>query len=192
MPFRLRRTVLSLSLLQALLGLAACQQLPVMSRAAEPPIYQRERFQSAAPYWRAYPAEGTAVCEGVRQALLSQGYLVTGHSALALSARKFFRPEPGEGVELAIHVTCVNQPGDKPGGIAYVTAWQDHFVTKKNANAASLGVNAVGSISLPLSAADDALVKVGVEMIEDPAFFERLHALVGTTLQRQGLLPTPR
>jgi hypothetical protein len=33
---------------------------------------------------------------------------------------------------------------------------------------------------------------VGVEMIEDPAFFERLHALVATILQRQGLVkPAP-
>ena len=191
MPTTLRLATFSLTLL-SLLGMAACQQLPVLSKPAEPPIYQRERFQSAAPYWRAYPADGPAVCEGVRQALLSQGYVVTGQSDLAMSARKFFRPAPGVGVELAINVTCVTQPGDSPAGIAYVTAWQDHLVTKKNATAASLGVNAVGSISLPLSAADDALVKVGVEMIEDPGFFERLHTLVATILQRQGLVkPRP-
>jgi hypothetical protein len=161
----------------------------MVSRAPEVPIYQRELFQPTAPYWRAYPAEGALICEGARQALMSQGYVVVGHSALSLSARKFFRPEPGAGVELAMQVTCVDKPGDKPAGVAYVTAWQDHFVTRKNANAASLGVNAVGSISLPLTAAEDSLVKVGVEMVADPRFYERFHALVGSLLQGNLVVP---
>lgn len=168
---------------------AATEQL--VSRTPEVPIYQRELFQPAAPYWRAYPADGVQICEGARQALMSQGYVVLGHSALSMSARKFFRPEHGVGVELAVQVTCVDKAGGNSAGVAYVTAWQDHFVTRKNANAASLGVNAVGSISVPLTAAEDTLVKVGVDMVSDAQFYDRFHALVGTMLQG-GVVVAPR
>lgn len=151
-------------------------------RSPEVPIYQRERFQTNAPFWRAYAAPAVQICEGARRALMSQGYVVSGHSELALSARKFFRPEPGIAVELAVQVTCVDKDDHPPAGVAYVTAWQDHFATRKNTNAASVGVNAVGSISLPLMRAEDALVKVGVEMVDDPGFYDRFHRLVGTML----------
>lgn len=152
------------------------------AKAPEVPIYQRERFQTSAPYWRAYDAPAMRVCEGARRALMSQGYVVSGHSELALSARKFFRPEPGIAVELAVQVTCVDKDDHPASGVAYVAAWQDHFATRKNSNAASVGVNAVGSISLPLMRAEDALVKVGVEMVDDPGFYDRLHRLVGAML----------
>lgn len=174
-----------LPLLLGTLLVAGCASSPAdfwPAKAPEVPIYQRERFKTDAPYWRAYPAPAARVCEGARRALMSQGYVVSAQSELALSARKFFRPEPGIAVELAVQVTCVDKDEHPPAGVAYVTAWQDHFATRKNSNAASVGVNAVGSISLPLMRAEDALVKVGVEMVDDPGFYDRLHRLLGTML----------
>ena len=46
-----------------------------------------------------------------------------------------------------------------PTTTVFTTAWQDHFVVKKAASSASLGVSTLGSISLPLNATDDALVE---------------------------------
>lgn len=190
LPESLHRRLVALAPAGAALLLSACAATEqLVFKPPEVPIYKRELFQQAAPYWRAYGAEGVLICEGARQALMSQGYVVVGHNTLSLSARKFFRPEPGVGVELAMQVTCVDKAGDRPTGVAYVAAWQDHFVTRKNANAASLGVNAVGSISLPLTAAEDALVKVGVDMVADPQFYERFHALLGSMLQSNVVVP---
>ena len=179
-----RRTPRHAMLLASAALLAGCATATdlIASKAPEEPIYKRELFQRDSPYWRAYAADGARICEGARQALMSQGYVISGQSALGLSARKFFRPEPGAGIELAVQVTCVDRASDPGRGVAYVTAWQDHLVTRKNANAASLGVNAVGSISLPLTSAEDALVKVGVDMVADPAFYRRLFDLVDSML----------
>jgi hypothetical protein len=171
--------------LLAVLTVAGCATAPAdfwPAKAPELPVHQRERFQTDAPYWRAYAAPAAQVCEGARRALMSQGYVVSSQSELALSARKFFRPEPGIAVELAVQVTCVDRDDHPPSGVAYVAAWQDHFATRKNSNAASVGVNALGSISLPLMRAEDALVKVGVEMVDDPGFYDRFHRLVASML----------
>ena len=43
---------------------------------------------------------------------------------------------------------------------------------KKINNSASLGVGAIGSLSLPVSATEDTLVKVGSETVSDPRFYE--------------------
>ena len=48
---------------------------------------------------------------------------------------------------------------------------QDRYVIKKVNNSASLGVGGLGSVSLPFSATEDNLVKVGSETISDARFY---------------------
>lgn len=97
-----------------------------------------------------------------------------------LSGRKFLQPGHGLEVDLAMSVVCANDYAHPGHTQVYVTAWEDHMVTKRNANAASLGVGALGAISLPVNAAEDALIKVGVKMIQDSQFYERYFNLVET------------
>lgn len=167
--------------LTGLTGLAGCAATG--EKALNPQAYRDEQFSTSAPFSRSLPGSAADACEGARQALMSQGYIVTGRDTLTVNGRKFFQPERGVGTELAISVTCV---ADKAGPTAtvFTTAWQDHFVVKKAASSASLGVSTLGSISLPLNATDDALVKVGVETIRDPAFYQRFYALLGAVLAR--------
>lgn len=58
-------------------------------------------------------------------------------------------------------------PGDSQTS-ALASALQDRYVIKKINNSASLGVGALGSVSLPVTASDDTLVKVGSETVTDP------------------------
>ena len=45
-------------------------------------------------------------------------------------------------------------------------------------NSASVGVGAIGSLSLPFSSSDDAMVKVASETLTDDRFYDRFFALI--------------
>jgi len=49
---------------------------------------------------------------------------------------------------------------------------------KKSNTAASVGVGAVGSVSLPFSSSDDSLVRISSETITSEEFYEKLFKLV--------------
>jgi hypothetical protein len=172
----------------AVILLSSCAANSRVERSVETPVYQQERFERDTPYWKSFPAGAAQVCESARQALMSQGFLITElpqsssppPGALIVNGRKFIEPGPGAEIELAINVTCA--ASGNAAGIAYVTAWEDHLVAKRNALPASVGLGPVGSISLPLSSAEDSLVKVGVEMISDRSFYERFYRLMDTLL----------
>lgn len=170
----LRRTLV-LIVLGAVVG--ACTPLDRSRKVEDQPVFTQELFNINSPYSRDFDAPPQAVCEAARQALLSQGFVVVTEK-LTLSARKFTQPSHGIEVDLLVSVDC-SQDFSHPGHTQlYVTAWEDHWATKHNANAASLGVGALGAISLPVNAAEDALVKVGVKMVSEARFYERFYALV--------------
>ena len=62
--------------------------------------------------------------------------------------------------------------------IAFASALQDRYSLKKVNNSASVGVGAIGSLSLPFSSSDDALVKVASETLTDERFYDRFFALI--------------
>ena len=57
-------------------------------------------------------------------------------------------------------------------------ALQDRYTLKKSANSASLGVGALGSVSLPFSSGSDSMVKVGSETIAKDTFYDSFFDLV--------------
>ena len=168
--------------------LGGCATNSQADRSVESPVYQKEFFDRETPYWKAFSARPAEICESARQALMSQGYLITESQqissppvgALIINGRKFIEPKHGAEIELAVNVTCASR--GETSGIAYVTAWEDHLVTKRNALPASVGLGPVGSISLPLSSAEDSLVKVGVSMISDQTFYARFYGLIDSLL----------
>jgi hypothetical protein len=162
-----------------LIGLSACTAVDHTRKVEDLPVYQQERFNINSPYSKDFAAEPADVCEAAKQSLLSQGFLVA-IDKLTMTARKFIQPGHGLEVDVAMSVVCATDFAHPGHTQLYVTAWEDHMVTKRNANAASLGVGALGAISLPVNAAEDALIKVGVKMIPDPTFYERFYALVET------------
>ena len=67
--------------------------------------------------------------------------------------------------------------GDKVS-LGFVTALQDSYALRKTNNSASVGVGAIGSVSLPFSSSSESLVKVGSETIAKDTFYDSFFDLV--------------
>ncbi len=143
--------------------------------------YEPEEFDSTTTHTRSYPATEAQTCEAARRALLSQGYMVTAGTADLVTGRKSFQPAADVHVEVEFRVVCARdgQRGDGARStIAFASALQDRYGVKKTNNSASVGVGAIGSLSLPFSSSDDALVKVASETLTDERFYDRFFSLI--------------
>jgi hypothetical protein len=157
-------------LFPALAALAACQTTPI------PPVHEQERFQTESAYSRLFPASPAATCDAARRALLSQGYLTVSRTG-AVEGRKKFQYDAANHLEIEFHVVCArNNVGG--GSVAFVSALQDRYALKKSPTNASVGVGAFGTVSLPIGASDDALVKVASETIAAEDFYTRFFGLL--------------
>lgn len=167
-------------------ALAACS-----TATPTPDVYPHETFDSTDTYSHDYQASGAATCEAARRALLSQGYVLSQADADLVKGRKSFQPKSDSHVEIEFHVVCAPsiQDGklDHAGTTVFVNALQDRYALKKVNNSASLGVGALGSLSLPLTASDDSMVKVASETIPAGQFYDRFFALI----KRYLVLDTP-
>ena len=153
--------------------------------STRPPPFQHEDFAVSETYSRTFDANEAQTCEAARRALLSQGYVVTIANADLVNARKSFQPDHETHVEIEFRVVCTAQrKGAKPT-LAFVSALQDRYGLKKGSTAASVGVGAIGSLSLPFSSTDDSLVKVASETVTAAGFYDRFFKLVGSYLVDQ-------
>jgi hypothetical protein len=148
--------------------------------------YDPEEFDSTTTHTRSFRGSQAETCEAARRALLSQGYLVTAANADLVAGRKSFQPASEVHVEVELRVVC--------GGastIAFASALQDRYSLKKVNNSASVGVGALGSLSLPFSSSDDALVKVASETLTEERFYDRFFALIDRFLVPEAVQSTP-
>jgi hypothetical protein len=151
-------------------GFAACSSTP-------PLVYQQEHFGITSAHSRAYPASPSTTCEAARRALLSQGYLISSAKSDMVEGRKSFQNDANTHIEIGFHVVCVST--SKGGGsIAFVNALHDRYALKKSATSASVGVGAVGTLSVPFGSSDDAMVKVASETITARDFYDRFFGLL--------------
>ncbi|MDM0067484.1 DUF2242 domain-containing protein [Variovorax sp. J31P207] len=143
--------------------------------------YEPEEFDSTTTHTRSYPATEAQTCEAARRALLSQGYMISAGTADLVTGRKSFQPAAEVHVEVEFRVVCARD-GQRGDGtrrtIAFASALQDRYGVKKTNNSASVGVGAIGSLSLPFSSSDDALVKVASETLTDERFYDRFFSLI--------------
>lgn len=177
------------------LSLAACSSITAplyKTTAQQRQVYQNERFQSDETFSRLFDAKVEATCEAARRALLSQGYVITRAEAGVVNGAKRFQPEGEVHVEIAFNVVCV--PEGKAGALstAFVSAQQDRYAVKKSTNATSIGVSAIGSISVPLSSTQESLVKVASETIPAGEFYDRFFALMQRLLAESSSSTTER
>lgn len=157
-----------------LLAGCAARPLALEGRSFAP----QEQFNSGTTFSRLFDAAPGQTCEAARRALLSQGYLIQSASTDLVEGRKNFQPETDTHLQMTIRVVCVPET---PGGsvsLGFVTALQDTYALKKSSNSASLGVGAIGSVSLPITAVSDSLVKVGSATITAAPFYESFFDLV--------------
>jgi len=145
--------------------------------AAKRVSYDPEEFDSTTTHTRSFRATQAQTCEAARRALLSQGYLVTAANADLVAGRKSFQPTSEVHVEVELRVVCAHE-GTAGSTVAFASALQDRYSLKKVNNSASVGVGALGSLSLPFSSSDDALVKVASETLTDERFYDRFFALI--------------
>jgi hypothetical protein len=159
-------------------GFAACSGTP-------PPAYQQERFDVTSAHSRTYLASPSVTCEAARRTLLSQGYLISAARPDIVEGRKSFQQDARTHVEVGFNVVCAST--SKGGGsIAFVNALHDRYTLRKSAKSASLGVGALGTLSVPFDASDDAMVKVASETIAAPDFYDRFFGLLAHYLGPEG------
>ena len=162
----------------ALPALAALLLAGCFGGAAKKAPYEPEGFGSTTTHARSYPASEAQTCEAARRALLSQGYLLTAASGELVTGKKNFQPSPEVHVEVEFRVVCARQDSGTRGSTAFATAVQDRYGIKKGNSSASVGVGVIGSVSLPFSQSDDAMVKLASETLTDERFYDRFFALL--------------
>ena len=147
------------------------------------PIGMQESFQSASTYSRTYAATDVQTCEAARRTLLSQGYVISMAAPEQVRGRKIFQPVPETHVEVEFNVACAKEGYAGRRTIAFVSAVQERYALKKSNNSASVGVPAIGSLSVPFTGSDESMVKVGSETIESAAFYDHFFQLVERYLE---------
>ena len=140
-------------------------------------IESHETFDSESTHSRVYASAEGITCEAARRALLSQGYVVQEAALDRVRAKKNFQPKADMHVEVEFHVTCVRDQ-DQERTIAFVNAVQESFAIKKTSNAASIGVPALGSLSLPFLGSDESMVRVASVTITSPDFYDRFFLML--------------
>ncbi|MEO8117785.1 MAG: DUF2242 domain-containing protein [Rhodoferax sp.] len=148
----------------------------------------QEAFSSTSTYSRMFDASPVKTCEAARRALLSQGYVIITANDDSVRGQKSFQPEPESHLQMDIRVVCAPESKDRQITLGFVTALQDRYALKKSNTSASLGVGALGSVSLPFSSSEDSLVKVGSETITSATFYDSFFALVHRYLVADGPL----
>jgi hypothetical protein len=168
----------------------------VLAGCAGPKLapFQREAFEPGDTYSRSVAADAAHACEAARRALLSQGYVVASATPDFVSARKSFQPEADSHIEIEFRVVCAPEAKGSAKTLLFVSALQDRYALKKSNNSASVGVGAIGSLSVPFTGSDDSLVKVASETITAANFYDRYFRLVTRYLAVTGTeepVPTP-
>lgn len=161
-------------------AVAGCGSVPPKQR-----VYQTEGFESTETFSRLFDAPVNLTCEAARRALLSQGYVLSAVKPDAINGQKAFQPEGDVHVQIQFNVVCTPEGPEGRIATAYVNAIQESYALKKNPNSASVGLSAIGSLSIPLSSSSDSMVKVAAETIPAGPFYDRFFALMQRYLREQ-------
>jgi len=153
-----------------LLALAGCGGKAVNSTLL------RESFDSGDTYSRDFEVSPAQACEAARRALLGQGYAITRADAGSVEANKNFQPKEDVHEQLVLRVSCAAR-GDGHAQV-FASAVQDRYALKKSPTSASVGVGALGSVSLPFGSNDDSLVRVASSTVQDAQFYRNFFARV--------------
>ncbi|WP_313147160.1 DUF2242 domain-containing protein [Stenotrophomonas sp.] len=185
---RASRLPLSLLAVASTLVLAGCG-----GRAADNSLL-RESFDSGDTFSRTVDGRPAEACEAARRTLLSQGYAIARADDGQVEGNKNFQVREDDHEQLVLRISCA--PRGSEQALVFVSAVQDRYALKKSPTSASVGVGALGSVSLPFGSNDDSLVKVASSTITDSdfyrRFFDRLHQyLPAAAAAKPTPTPTP-
>ncbi len=156
---------------------AACVALTACGTPRPPAVYNKESFSATSAFSREFPASVRMTCEAARRALLSQGYVLKDSRADQISGTKRFQPKDATYTEIEFYVVCTPSSPNGEHTIAFANAIQGYYAMKKAPTTASLGLAALGSLSVPVGSSDEALVRIGGETIPSTEFYERFFLL---------------
>lgn len=140
-----------------------------------------EAFSQGANFSHYVEASPARACEAARRTLLSQGYVISVATPDQVTGRKFYQPDAETHVPLEMRIVCASEAGD--AAMVFAAAVQEHHALRKTNSSASLGVGALGSLSLPVQGSNDGMVKVGTQTITDPSFYRSFFALLSNHLE---------
>ncbi|KAF1014833.1 MAG: hypothetical protein GAK31_02320 [Stenotrophomonas maltophilia] len=156
-------------------------------RAADSTVL-RETFDSGDTFSRTVDGKPAEACEAARRTLLSQGYAVARADDSTVEGNKNFQPRDDEHEQLVLRISCAPRGSQ---ALVFVSAVQDRYALKKSPTSASVGVGAIGSVSLPFGSNDDSLVKVASSTVVDAAFYKRFFERLQQYLPAAAAAPAP-
>lgn len=154
-------------------------------------IASQETFGSGSTHARTFAAPDAQTCEAARRTLLSQGYVIQAASAEQVRGKKLFQPSMATHVEVEFIVVCAREGYRGVRTIAFANAVQDSFALKKSSTSASVGLPALGALSLPFTGSEEALVKVASVTITNAPFYDRFFKLLERYLAGDPGQPMP-
>lgn len=143
-----------------------------------------EAFDSANTYSRSYDHSPAQACEAARRALLSQGFVVGRAEDDVVEARKYFQQDESH-EQVEFRAVCMPQIRGEQQTVVFVNAVTDRYALRKSNTNASVGVSAIGSLSLPIGTREDSLVKVATQTLQDPTFYKRFFSVLDRFLPEQ-------
>ena len=153
--------------------------LAALAACSKTAVYTTESFASDSPFELKVVDGADTACESARRALLRQGYLIEKATGENVKGRKGYKAEANRNTFIEMNVVCA---ADVSGSTVFANGVLSTYDLKKSSSAASVGVSAVGTISLPIGQSADSLVKVSEETINDKDFYNRFFAAVDRIL----------
>lgn len=157
-------------LCSVVVGIASALILSACGGRAADSTVLRESFDSGDTFSRTVDSRPADACEAARRALLSQGYAIARVDDAQVEGSKNFQPREDDHEQLVLRISCAPRGSQS---LVFVSAVQDRYALKKSPTSASVGVGALGSVSLPFGSNDDSLVKVASSTITDADFYRR-------------------
>ncbi len=147
--------------------------------ASAPVAYTKESFSVDSPYQKKVGVGAATACEAARRALLGDGYVIDMANSDNVKGRKAYHSERERSTFIEMSVVCVPDPS---GSSLYANGLLSTYDVKKSAASASVGVSAIGSLSLPIGQSADSMVKISDETINDRGFYHRFFTAVDAVL----------
>jgi hypothetical protein len=160
-----------------LLLLPLCVLLPIA--CSNNTVYPEESFSYDSSFKLRTDGEVGMACDSARRALLGQGYLIVSSTSEGVVGRKAYKIEGKENTFIEMNIVCLPEAA---GSTLFATGVLSTYALKMSTSSASVGLSALGSISLPIGQSADSLVKISEETIDDKDFYRRFFAAVDTNL----------
>ncbi len=158
---------------------ALCVSIALLGACSKTAVYTTESFASDSPFELKVVDDAATACESARRSLLRQGYLIEKATGENVKGRKGYNSADNPNTFIEMNVVCAS---DIQGSTVFASGVLSTYELKKSSSAASVGLSAVGSISLPIGQSADSLVKVSEETINDKEFYNRFFAAVDRIL----------